>query len=210
MFEYIMKGGISIHPNFFGEDQFDRIKAELNSPHYLTYKTHYQPDTYYGNRLQAYPCYESYYGKENEYCINKLEDILKVKIIDFNSVARRTILDEIKQSKQNFGKYGFTHRDVDFKDLDRPMMAGMMYFDQSFEGGTAFFENHWDKVPDIYVSAYPNRLVLYHGGRWHAPALDYTFKERVTLSFFFTTDKKVDNQVSKQVKKEATERAKNG
>ena len=57
-------------------------------------------------------------------------------------------------------------------------------FDQSFDGGTAFFENRWEQVPDITIGAYPNRLILYYGGRWHAPAFDHTYKERKTLSFF--------------------------
>ena len=41
--------------------------------------------------------------------------------------------------------------------------------------------------PDIYVSAYPNRLVIYNGNRLHAPAFDYSFKERHSLAFFFNT-----------------------
>ena len=65
----------------------------------------------------------------------------------------------------------------------------MMYFDQAYDGGTAFFNNQMERVPDIYISAVPNRLVLYHGGRSVSPALDYTFKERLTLSFFFKIGK---------------------
>ena len=33
-------------------------------------------------------------------------------------------------------------------------------------------------------------LYLDHGHRWHAPAFDYTFEERKTLSFFATIGKK--------------------
>ena len=71
---------------------------------------------------------------------------------------------------------------------DRPMIAGMMYFDQAYNGGTAFFFNQMERVPDIYVSAVPNRLVLYSGGIYHAPCFDYTFKERLTLSIFFKVE----------------------
>ena len=67
-----------------------------------------------------------------------------------------------------------------------------MYFDQAYNGGTAFFFNQMEKVPDIYVSAVPNRLVLYSGGIYHAPCFDYTYKERHTLSFFFRTEEKND------------------
>ena len=181
MIDYINSGGISIHPNFFGGDQFDSIKSDLLN---LDYKKVYQPHGgHYGNRLQAYPCYEAYYGKENDYIVDGIEDILKIKIIKFKALARKTLMSEVQQSPQSFGKYGFVHKD--YPDGD-PIIAGMMYFDQSFDGGTSFFANQIDKVPDIYISACPNRLVLYHGGRFHAPAIDYTFKERLTLSFFFT------------------------
>ena len=92
-------------------------------------------------------------------------------------------MSELQQSPQSFDKYGFVHKDCPDGE---PALAGMMYFDQSFDGGTAFFANQMDKIPDIYISAYPNRLVLYHGNRFHAPAIDYTFKERLTLTFFCT------------------------
>ena len=63
-------------------------------------------------------------------------------------------------------------------------------FDQSYDGGTAFFHNQMEKAPDSYVSAFPNRLVLYHGGRFHANCFDYTMEERITLSFFFKLKEK--------------------
>jgi len=182
MFDYIMNGGISIHPSFFEQDKFLQIKNDIDN---LDYKEDYQPggtDIHYGNRFQAFPCYQSTYYNEKEYIINKLEGVLNRKIVDYKTIARKTILEEVKKSKV-YGKYGFVHRDI---DNPTPLIAGMMYFDQAFDGGTAFFENSWDKVSDIYVSAYPNRLVLYCGSRWHAPAFDYTYEERKTLSFFLT------------------------
>jgi len=182
MFDYIMNGGISIHPSFFEQDKFLQIKNDIDN---LNYEEDYQPggtDIHYGNRFQAFPCYQSTYDNEKEYIINKLEGVLNKKIVDYKTIARKTILEEVKKSKV-YGKYGFVHRDI---DNPTPLIAGMMYFDQAFDGGTAFFENPWDKVSDIYVSAYPNRLVLYCGSRWHAPAFDYTYEERKTLSFFLT------------------------
>jgi len=181
MINYINRGGISIHPDFFGGDQFDSIKSDLLN---LDYKKVHQPHgDYYGNRLQAYPCYEADYNKENDYVIEGIEDILKIKIIKFKALARKTLMSELQQSPQSFDKYGFVHKDCPDGE---PALAGMMYFDQAFDGGTAFFANQMDKIPDIYISAYPNRLVLYHGNRFHAPAIDYTFKERLTLTFFCT------------------------
>ena len=184
MFDYLMSGGIGIKPNFFSGKDFMQMKDDLEQ---LKYKQTYQPDTYYGNRLQAFPCYESSYDQLKDTIINRLEGVLKSDISSLNVIARKTLMSEVKQSK-SYGKYGFIHRDVD--DNKETLIAGMMYFDQSFDGGTAFFENHWDKTPDIYVSAYPNRLILYHGHRWHAPAIDYTFEERKTLSFFATIGQK--------------------
>jgi hypothetical protein len=188
MIDYILNGGISIHPAFFENKQFDKINSDM---HNLTYIKGHQPQTYYGNRLQAYPVYESHYDKETEYITNKLEVILQTKVVRFTALARKTLMSEVQQSSQGFEKYGFIHTDTgEGQNLGgRSLIAGMMYFDQSFDGGTAFFNNYWEKVPDIYVSAYPNRLLLYDGGRWHSPALDYTFEERLTLSFFFTIEK---------------------
>ena len=37
---------------------------------------------------------------------SRLEDLLKTKIIEFKSLARKTVLDEIRVSPQEFGKYG--------------------------------------------------------------------------------------------------------
>ena len=76
---------------------------------------------------------------------------------------------------------------------DHPNLCDVLTgVDHGYDGGTAVFNNQMERVPDIYKSAVPNRLVLYHGGRSHSPCLDYTFKERLTLSFFF----KIENNKS--------------
>ena len=203
MIDYILNKGVSQHWNFFPPEKYQKIERDVKN---LDYKASFQPSTNtYGNRLQAFPCYESYYFDENPYMKSRLEDLLKAKITEFKCLARKTILDEIRVSPQNFGKYGLIHRDTTYQTsipnagkagdvrgqniADRPMIAGMMYFDQAYNGGTAFFFNQMEKVPDIYISAVPNRLVLYSGAIYHAPCLDYTFKERYTLSFFFRTEK---------------------
>ena len=204
MIEYILNKGISQHWDFFPREKYQKIERDVKN---LDYKASFQPSTNtYGNRLQAFPCYESYYFDENPYMKSRLEDLLKTKITEFKCLARKTILDEIRVSPQNFGKYGLIHRDTTYQTsipnagkagdvkgqniADRPMIAGMMYFDQAYNGGTAFFFNQMERVPDIYVSAVPNRLVLYHGGRFHANCFDYTMEERITLSFFFKLKEK--------------------
>ena len=202
MIEYILNKGVSQHWDFFPREKYQKIERDVKN---LDYKASFQPSTNtYGNRLQAFPCYESYYFDENPYMKSRLEDLLKAKITEFKCLARKTILDEIRVSPQNFGKYGLIHRDTTYQTsipnagkagdvkgqniADRPMIAGMMYFDQAYNGGTAFFFYQMERVPDIYVSAVPNRLVLYSGGIYHAPCFDYTFKERLTLSIFFKVE----------------------
>ena len=176
MFDNIITGSIYVQPNFFDDNTFDKLKNDINN---LNYIETYQPDTYYGNRMQAFPCYETEF-KVDEDIKSSFENLLNKQVDSIKCIARKIITDELNQSVNNFNKYGFIHRDIDEGEL----IACMMYFDQSFDGGTAFFENHWDNVPDMYVSAYPNRLVMYSGKRWHAPSIDYTFKERKTLSYF--------------------------
>ena len=202
MIDYILNKGVSQHWNFFPREKYQKIERDVKN---LDYKASFQPSTNtYGNRLQAFPCYESYYFDENPYMKSRLEDLLKTKITEFKALARKIVLDEIRVSPQNFGKYGLIHRDTTYQTsipnagkagdvrgqniADRPMIAGMMYFDQAYNGGTAFFFNQMERVPDIYVSAVPNRLVLYSGGIYHAPCFDYTFKERLTLSIFFKVE----------------------
>jgi hypothetical protein len=185
--DYILGGGVSIHPGFFSKEKFYSIKSDLDKLEW--HKAHQPAGTYYGNRLQAFPCYENKYDKEDVLIKNKIEILLQTNITDFKVLARKIILSEIETSPQNFGKYGFIHRDYPPEDESEPLIAGMMYFDQAYDGGTAFFNSQMEKVPDIYISAEPNRLVLYHGGRYHAPCLDYTFEERLTLSFFFKIEK---------------------
>ena len=190
--KYILDGGIGIHYNFFTEEKFNSIKSDLDKLHFN--KQHQPSGTYYGNRMQAFPVYENQYTKENDYIKTNIEGILQTKITDFKTIARRVILSEVKESTQNFGKYGFIHRDYPPGAESEPLIAGMMYFDQAYNGGTAFFNSQMEKVPDIYISAYPNRLVLYHAGRYHSPCLDYTFKERLTLSFFFKIEKTLNDK----------------
>ena len=73
MIDYITNNGISQHWNFFPQEKYQKIERDLKS---LDYKASHQPATNtYGNRLQAYPCYEAEYNKHNSYIINKLSSI---------------------------------------------------------------------------------------------------------------------------------------
>ena len=183
MLDYIVGGGIVTKSNFFTPEKFESIKQDIKT---FDWEERHQPlKMAYGNRFQGMPCYQVIYDKENDYIIDKIEEIMKHPIKDFSMIARKILISEIKASPQDFSKYGFVHRDLEREFVSESLLAGMMYFDQSYDGGTAFFHNQLEKAPDIYVSSFPNRLVLYNGGRYHANCFDYTMEERITFSFFF-------------------------
>ena len=175
----ILKGSIHIEPNFFDKDTYKSILKKIT-----TIKTHssFQPSTTrYGNRMQAMPCYESVFTFQKKFIVYKIEKILQIKINKYHCLYRKIKTEELKKS-QCAGRYGFTHIDGERGMID---IAAIMHLDQSYDGGTAFFEYSWDKKPDIYISAYPNRLVIYNANRLHAPAFDHSYAERHSLAFFF-------------------------
>jgi len=181
--EHLLQGGIHIETNFFPIKIYTQIKKKINT---IKMNSTYQPaQIIYGNRLQAMPCYEKAFNFQKKNISDKIEKLLNVKIWEYNCIARKIKTEELKNSKCK-GKFGFIHQDNTPSGLkDDIHLAAVLHFDQSFDGGTAFFENFWDKTPDIYISAYPNRLVLYNACRWHAAVFDYTFKERTSLVLFF-------------------------
>lgn len=178
----ILDGSIHIETNFF--DNIDLYKSIIKEMLQTNTKETYQPwSANYGNRMQGMPCYESLFNFKKDYIINKIEKTLNLNVIDYNCIYRKIITEELKKSQCN-GRYGFIHEDSKAIKTNQSVLSAVMHFEQSFNGGTAFFENNYDKIPDIYVSAYPNRMILYNGKRWHAPAFDYSFKERNSLAFF--------------------------
>ena len=74
---------------------------------------------------------------------------------------------------------------ADYNDIYEKYSTDWDFFEQSYVGGTAFFENQWDKVPDVTYGSWPNRLVLYNGQRNHAACHDYTFEKRYSIILFF-------------------------
>jgi len=181
MYKHLKRGSFHLHPNFLERKLFEKLKSDLPT---LQYKAIYQPyGTYYGNRFQAYPCYEFNFPTYNHIFISKLEAILQKKIDKKSMVCtiRKVVTEELKQSKVNTD-YGIVHK-------DHTELAAVLYFDQTTSGGTVFFEHAIDKYSDISVGAYPNRLILYNAQRWHAPCADFTFKERYVLLIFFNTEK---------------------
>ena len=78
MHKYLINGSFYLQPGWLEHKLFNEIKEKLPK---LKYKALYQPHgTYYGNRFQAYPCYEVFLTKYNSIFIPKFEDILQKKI----------------------------------------------------------------------------------------------------------------------------------
>ena len=176
LFEAIQRGAIHIEDKFFPSEIYKDIFYDLMQ---VNYNACYQPsETLYYNRLEAYPSHEYFYNKYNEFIINKLSELLGCQIKDFNSFSRRLIADELKKSPQGNGKYGLVHKDgMDF--------AGVLSLDQSVNNGTAFYEHEFHRAPNMEIGAYPNRLILYSGYRFHSTCYDFNLKERTKIDMFF-------------------------
>jgi len=173
MIDIIKQGSIVLKTNFLNNEEFLFAQNIFNN--FEFYETYQPSEVYYGNRLQAYPCYQHILNESDNLIFkNKLSQELNSRI-ELTVIARKIYTKEILESKCNT-KYGYVHEDM--SDI-----AGVLHFDQTCEGGTAFFENSWDKYPDISVGAYPNRLLLYNAKRYHAPCHDFTFEERRVLAF---------------------------
>jgi hypothetical protein len=169
----IKQGSIIIKPQFLNQEQY---YFSLSLFENRKFTETYQPsEVYYGNRFQAYPCYQYILNEEDNRLFENLISRELNQEITLKTIARKIYTEELKKSKCNT-KYGYIHED----DAD---IAGVLPFDQSVDGGTAFFENPWDKVPDISVGSYKNRLILYNSKRNHAPCQDFTFTERKVLAF---------------------------
>ena len=174
--------------------------AELNFKLPLTYggmkKLWNKEVTFYLNEFDTVPMFRGWIRRTNE-TFNDIEiadpefyelfrgrhqECLEEEITDFKCVVRKAITDEVKRSALNT-KYGMVHRDT-------WSFGSILHFVQSYDGGTAFFEDVVDRTPDIEVSAYPNRLVMYNGRRWHSSCTDFTFDERYVLVSFFECSNK--------------------
>jgi len=169
-------GGIRVCNQFLDNKSFDWLDKKVKK---LKYIETYQPKGhYYGNRYQAYPCYENSNDLEISSLMRaNITSLFGRQLKDFNLITRKTKSDELQKSKVNT-PFGLIHSD----DCD---YASILYFDQTVSGGTCFFEYQLDKYPDITVGAYPNRFIAYSGRRPHAPAYDYTFKERYIVATFW-------------------------
>ena len=182
MVQYLTNGGIYINNNFLSEDEFNKVVEEVKN---MELHPTYQPEnTLFGSRFEAFPCYETDYFsriKSNILITFKLqiEELFGEPFHKFDMKLRKTLTEEVRRSAQNH-KYGITH-------VDQSGYAGVFYFSQSINGGTAFFRNTFDRYPDIEIGALPNRLVVYPASYPHAPCTDFNTEDRYSLAMFFDT-----------------------
>jgi len=176
----IQQGSLLTVPNFLA----DYIDLENKIKGYEYEATHQPKSIQYGNRFQAAPCWETQNLKIIDRPMHnsikkQIEELIEEPIVDFHCRIRCIKSSELKKSPQyKDNNIGMIHADED-------NIAGVLPFDQSFTGGTAFFSHSWDKVPDITHGAWPNRLILYNGKRNHAACQDFTFENRYMLILFF-------------------------
>jgi len=173
----ILTGGLYIQPGFLPEKEFDWLYEKIKNLDYI--ETHQPTHIKVGNRFQGYPCYENFDKDISRFMESRIKSIFNRDLKDFQCVIRKTLADELKMSKFD-GDYGIIHH-----DNENATFASVFQFDRTTNGGTAFFENGWDKYPDISVGSYPNRLLIYRGLRNHAPMYDYTYKERYVIATFW-------------------------
>lgn len=170
-------GGLYLKPNFFPEKIYNNLldKFEKN-----TFVETYEPaKRLFGHRFQGYPCYNLILEEGEEYNFIKNFINTSLNLNEFNLVVklRKVYSDEILKSKCD-GHYGYIHTDT------ASLVAGVVHFEQTIDGGTAFFEHYIDKHPDIKVGAYPNRLIMYSSSKYHSSCQDFNFNVRKTLAFF--------------------------
>ena len=95
--KYIDDGGVFIKPKCFSKSEFVEIQNKLKN---LKLKETHQPlPVYFGNRYQAYPCYESDDKTITELMKIKITELFGRMVKDFNCVVRKTISKVYKMPK---------------------------------------------------------------------------------------------------------------
>ena len=185
--EELKDDSIFIKHNFLPDEYFLNLKDNIQKKYKFFPSQQPKDSSVYSNRFQTQPCYETEHLKNidpilDNFIYENAKKILNVPILKYYSILRKTISSEIKKSKVD-KRYGTIHQDLN-------EFASILYLDKSLDGGTAFFENIYDKYPEMYISAYPNRFVMYNGFRNHCPCIDFTYEERIVLVSFYVTSEK--------------------
>ena len=166
--------GIFIKNNFFNKEIFEKLETSFNNKDFD--EIHQPLQIKYENKYQAYPCYQKNAEMEISNFIGNYFSLNLKNTFKLKTILRKTYSNELLKSVYN-KKYGIIHKDNCY-------LAGVVYFDKTFNGGTAFYNEQTDKLSDIEVGAYPNRMILYKGNRLHSSCHDFSFKVRKILCFF--------------------------
>ena len=170
---------INIIDNFYEGIEFNLIFTYAGT---APYRSTYQPnETYYPDRLKAYPCYETKALTPEDNVFNvfcsTLEKKSNLKIKTVNTFFRKILRSEL----DHIFKYKLSpHRDN--KEYD---IAGLIYLNTwNLKDGTNIYSMRDQIEPDVLVGSKPNRCVFYKSDVWHGPSHDKKTEMRLIQPFF--------------------------
>tara|TARA_Y100000592_G_scaffold66605_1_gene103504 strand:+ start:184 stop:768 length:585 start_codon:yes stop_codon:yes gene_type:complete len=175
--------------NFYQPSDFGLVVSNFLNLHFFP---SYQPQTHFfgGDRMKAYPCFESpafKYDKDNplNYCTifqNTFEKKTGLKVLHAKTYLRKTKLSELKESP-SWNQYK-PHQDNNNFD-----MAGVVYYNSnSIKDGTNFYMQKDDYEPTAVIGAKMNRCVFYNSQVFHSPVMEQKVEERWVQPFFIITN----------------------
>jgi hypothetical protein len=145
-----------------------------------------QNNYYGGDRMKAYPCYET---NDLSFDLNNplsafnifkrtFENKTGIKPLRINTFFRKTKLEELKKSP-SWNQY---KPHCDAADYD---IAGIVYFNaNSINDGTNFYFSKTDYEPTAVIGARTNRCVFYNTQIPHSPVMVQEVEERWIQPFF--------------------------
>jgi len=148
-----------------------------------------QLNWYGGDRMKAYPCYESNVLEKQEHPMcpytifkNTFEKKTKLKLINFKTYFRKTKKIELENSKS-------WRQCKPHKDEKEYNIAGLIYFNSnSLKDGTYFYTSEHDYEPTAKIGSLYNRCVFYNSQIPHCPSMEQTVEERWIQPFFLKTE----------------------
>jgi hypothetical protein len=174
---------INVIDNFYPENVLGILTLKfLNLPFQATWQSNQQ---YYSDRMQGYPCHETFHLKDNDYGQLIFKEQFKLKtninILHMQTFLRKTKLKELQKSP-SWGQYK-PHVDGDIWDY-----AGVVYFNgASLKDGTRMYSYEHDYEPTLMVAAKLNRCIFYNSLDWHSQSMEQTVEERWVQPFSLIT-----------------------
>ena len=172
---------INLIDNFYEKNNLGLVTINFINLHFNE-SFQSQSNYYGGDRLLAYPTYETANFKKSDFLYdvlkNTLEEKIKIKPLNIETFLRKTKLSECKKSPS--WKQYKPHQDSEFFDL-----AGLIYFNSNhLKDGTFIFNSEQDFEPTVIVGSKYNRCVIYSTDVWHSPSMEQNVEERWTQPFF--------------------------